>query len=149
MRVLILAGTGHGYIIAHIADPWTTMNDGSLRVREAAGLLQNFTVPGPEAVVITDEGLPDGLAADMESVRTLLEHLSRLQEDIPVVILTRDPGQREAWSGLARQYPRLSVLEYHTPRLPVSLLGQALAQLTDRHRNRGRGSGSQDRKSVV
>lgn len=148
MRVLLLAGTAHGYITAHIADPWTTMNEGSLRVRDTAGYLQNLTIPGPEAIVITDEGLPDGLAADKESVHTLLEHLSRTREDNPVIILTRDPGQREAWSGLAKQYPKLSVLEYHTPRLPIALLKQALAQLTERQRNKGRGSGSQDIRST-
>ncbi|MEK4854749.1 hypothetical protein NST04_33275 [Paenibacillus sp. FSL H7-0756] len=142
MRVLLLAGIAHGYITAHIADPWTTMNDGSLRVRDTAGLLQNSTLPGPEAVVITDEGLPDGLAADKESVHTLLEHLSQTREDTPVIILTRDPGQREAWSSLVRQYLGLSVLEYHTPRLPIALVKQALAQLADRQRNNGLGSGS-------
>lgn len=76
MRVLLLAGTAHGYITAHIADPWTTMNEGGLRVRETAGYLQNLTIPGPDAIVITDEGLPDGLAADMAYIHTLLEHLS-------------------------------------------------------------------------
>ena len=144
MRVLILAGTAHGYITAHIADPWTTMNDAGLRVRDTAGYLQNLTIPGPEAIVITDEGLPDGLAADKESVHTLLEHLSQTREDTLVIILTRDPGHREAWSLLARQYPKLSVLEYHTPRLPIALLKQALAQLADRQRNKGRGSNSQN-----
>lgn len=148
MRVLLLAGTAHGYITAHIADPWTTMNEGGLRVRNTAGLLQNLTIPAPEVVVITDEGLPDGLAADMAYIHTLLEHLSQTREDTPVIIFTRDPGQREAWSSLARQYPRLSVLEYHTPRLPATVLKQALAELADRQRNKGWGSGSQNLRST-
>ncbi|MEK3903590.1 hypothetical protein [Paenibacillus sp. FSL R7-0179] len=148
MRVLLLAGTAHGYITAHIADPWTTMNEGGLRVRETAGYLQNLTIPGPDAIVITDEGLPDGLAADMAYIHTLLEHLSQTREGTPVIIFTRDPGQREAWSSLARQYAKLSVHEYYTPRLPASVLKQALAQLGDRQRNKGRGSGSQDIRST-
>ncbi|GGG05787.1 hypothetical protein GCM10010912_58060 [Paenibacillus albidus] len=131
MRLLLLAGTSHGLMSVHAAAPWTLVNHQELRVRETPEFIHNLTAPGPEAVLITDEALPDGLAAERRVIQAVLELCARMDTGVPVVLVTRDPLHTEVSSALRRQYSGFSVLAYDMPRLPLPLIEEAFARLKE------------------